>query len=73
MVPEQKRKNKDFEWLSKNMYKLQQKHSGKVVAVVNKHASIGKDAIEAYKISKQQYPDNEPVMAAIPTKDALLL
>ena len=73
MVPEQKRKHQDFEWLGKNMRKLQQKHAGKIVAVVNKHASIGKDAIEAYKISRQQYPDNEPVMAAIPTKDALLL
>ena len=73
MVPEQKRKHQDFEWLGKNMHKLQQKYAGKIVAVVNKHASIGKDAIEAYKISRQQYPDNEPVMAAIPTKDALLL
>lgn len=73
MVPEQKRKEQDFEWLSKNMCKLQQKYAGKVAAIVNKHASIGKDAIEAYNKSKKQYPDNEPVLAAIPTKDSLLL
>lgn len=73
MVPEQKRKHQDFIWLSKNMCKLQQKHAGKVAAIVNEHASIGKNAIEAYERSKELYPDNEPLLAAIPTKDSLLL
>jgi hypothetical protein len=73
MVPEQKRKLADFVWLGENMPRLQQKYAGKVAAIVNKHATIGKNAIEAYEKSRQRYPDNEPVLAAIPTKNSLLL
>ena len=73
MVPEQKRKHNDFVWLGRNMPKLQEKYAGKVVAIVNKHVSIGKDAIEAYNRSKKMFPENEPLMSVVPTKDCLLL
>ncbi len=73
MIPEEKRKHKDFEWLNKNMHKLQQKYKGKFIAVVNKHVSAGNTAIEAYNESKKIYPDNEPFMDIVPTKECLLL
>jgi hypothetical protein len=73
MVPEQKRKHQDFEWLGKNMHKLQLKHVGKYIAVVNKHVSFGNTLIEAYNKSKKLYPDNEPLLDVVPSKDTLLL
>jgi hypothetical protein len=73
MVPEQKRKHKDFVWLGKNMRKLQEKYAGKVIAIVNKHVSAGKNVIEAYNLSKQLFPQNEPLMSIVPSKDCLLL
>jgi hypothetical protein len=73
MVPQEKRQHGDFLWLSKNMHKLQQKYAGKVVAVVNKHVSAGSNAIEAYNKSTKSYPGQEPVLAAVPAKDSLLL
>ena len=73
MVPEQKRKHDDFIWLGKNMHKLQQRNVGKYIAVVNKHVSFGDTLIEAYNKSKEIYPDNEPLLDVVPTKDCLLL
>jgi hypothetical protein len=73
MVPQEKRQHGDFLWLSKNMYKLQQKYAGQVVAVVDKHVNFGKNAIEAYDKSRKAYPGQEPLLAAIPSKDTLLL
>ena len=73
MVPQEKRKHQDFLWLSKNMKKLQEKYAGKVVAIVNKHISIGRNAIEAYNKSKKHYPGQEPLMASVPSKECLLL
>ena len=73
MVPEQKIKHKDFIWLGKNMYKLQNKYAGKFIAVVNGHVNAGKDAIEAYNKSKKEFPDNEPLMDIVPSKECLLL
>ena len=73
MVPQEKRQHGDFLWLGKNMHKLQQKYAGKVVAVVDKHVNVGKNAIEAYNKSRKAYPEQEPLMAAVPSKDTLLL
>lgn len=73
MVPQKQRKHNDFVWLGKNMFKLQQRHSGEVVAVVNKHAYFGKDVIVAYNKSKIHFPGQEPVLSVVPTKDSLLL
>lgn len=73
MVPQEKRQHQDFVWLGKNMRKLQEKYAGKFVAVVNKHVSFGKDAIEAYKKSRTNYPEQEPLMSVVPSKDCLLL
>ena len=73
MVPEQKRKHQDFEWLGKNMHKLQQDHAGQYIAVVNKHVSFGDTLISAYDKSKRLYPDNEPLLDVVPSKDCLLL
>ena len=80
MVPEQKRKHADFVWLGKNMYKLQDKYAGKFIAVValanedkDNAPAGGKDAIEAYNKSRKEFPENEPVMDIVPTKDCLLL
>lgn len=73
MVPQEKRKHQDFVWLSKNMPKLQQKYAGKVIAVVNKHVSVGGNAVEAYNKSRKNYPEQEPLMATVPTKECLLL
>lgn len=73
MVPQEKRKHLDFVWLSKNMPKLQQRYAGKIVAVVNKQVSIGSNAVEAYKKSKKNYPEQEPLLAVVPTKECLLL
>jgi hypothetical protein len=73
MVPQEKRQHGDFLWLSKNMHKLQQKYAGKVVAVVDKHINVGKNAIEAYNKSRKVYPEQEPLLAAVPSKDCLLL
>ena len=70
---EKKRIDRDFLWLGKNMPKLQEKYSGRIVAVVNKHISPGSTALEAYNKSKVRFPKNEPLMAAIPTKECLLL
>jgi len=73
MVPEEKRKHRDFEWLNKNMHKLQQKHVGKFIAVVNKHVSIGTTAIEAYNKSKAMFPKQEPLLDVVPSRECLLL
>jgi len=73
MVPQEKRKHSDFIWLSKNMPKLQLKYAGKVAAVVNKHISIGNNAIDAYNKSKKAHPTAEPLLSAIPSKNTLLL
>jgi hypothetical protein len=73
MVPEQARKEKDFDWLNKNIYKLQDKYGGKYIAVVNGHFNLGNTATSAYKKSKREFPDNEPVMDVIPSKECLLL
>ncbi|MBU0630880.1 MAG: hypothetical protein KKC80_08225 [Candidatus Margulisbacteria bacterium] len=73
MIPQQKRKHADFEWLNKNIHKLQAKHSGKFIAVVNKQVNLGKTAIEAYQKSKDQFPDQEPLMDVIPSRECLLL
>jgi len=55
------------------MHKLQQKYAGKVVAVVDKHINVGSNAIEAYNKSRKAYPGQEPLLAAVPAKDSLLL
>ena len=55
------------------MQKLQQKYAGKIVAIVNKHINVGNNATEAYDKSKKNYPDQEPLMSAIPSKECLLL
>ncbi|OGC18953.1 hypothetical protein A2526_04415 [candidate division WOR-1 bacterium RIFOXYD2_FULL_36_8] len=73
MVPQQKRKHSDFNWLNKNMHKLQNSYAGKVIAVVNKTVSAGKTALEAYNKSKKLFPFQEPLMSAVPSKDCLLL
>ena len=73
MVPQERRKHQDFIWLGKNMQKLQQKYAGKIVAIVNKHINVGNNATEAYDKSKKNYPDQEPLMSAIPSKECLLL
>lgn len=73
MVPQKARKHRDFLWLGKNMMHLQEKHAGEVVAVVNKHASFGKNAIEAYNKSRKLFPDQEPVFDVVPSKDCLIL
>ena len=73
MVPEKARKERDFDWLNKNMHKLQNKYVGKFVAVVNGHFSVGNTATAAYNKSKKEFPDNEPVLDVVPSKECLLL
>lgn len=73
MVPEQARKERDFDWLSENMHRLQNKYAGKFIAVVNKHVNVGNTAVSAYNKSKKEFPTNEPVMDIVPTKECLLL
>lgn len=74
MVPEEKRLKEDFEWLLKNTVTLQQKNCGKFIAIVNKQvAGIGKSAKEAYDKSKASFPNNEPLLDLVPSKDFLLL
>lgn len=73
MIPQEKRKHSDFIWLGKNMSKLQRKYAGKFVAVVKGNISIGKNAIEAYNKSKKIFPEQEPLLAIIPSPDSLLL
>jgi hypothetical protein len=73
MPKDKKRIHMDFEWLGKNMKKLQQKYAGKVIAIVNKHISVGSNAIRAYNASKRYYPDQEPLLTVVPTKECLLL
>lgn len=70
---EKKRIHSDFEWLNKNMFRLQAKFPGKFIAVVNKHVSTGKDALDAYNKSKKLFPKFEPLLDIVPTKDTLLL
>ena len=73
MVPEQERKHSDFIWLNKNMYKLQKKHSGKFIAVVNKNINVGNTAIAAYNKSKKEFPEKEPLMDMVPSEECLVL
>ncbi|MFH1617715.1 MAG: DUF5678 domain-containing protein [Candidatus Margulisiibacteriota bacterium] len=73
MVPEEKRIHNDFEWLRKNMHKLQEKYAGRFIAVVNEHISVGNTATAAYGKSKKQFPENEPLMDIVPSKECLLL
>jgi len=73
MVPQEERKHKDFEWLNKNMLKLQQKYAGRFIAVVNRHVSVGNSAADAYNKSKKLFPEQEPLMDIVPSKECLLL
>lgn len=74
MTKEEKRLNDDFNWLVKNMSTIQKKSTGKFIAVINKHiAGIGKSAKEAYQKAKKAYPDKEPLLDLVPTKEFLLL
>lgn len=73
MSPEEQRIHEDFEWLNKNMYKLQGKYMGKFIAVVNQQVSIGNTATAAYAESKKRFPKNEPLIDIVPSKDCLLL
>ena len=71
---EEDRINQDFQWLVKNMIKFQKKYAGKWVAVVNKKiAGIGKTAVEAYKKAKKLFPQNEPLLDVVPTRECLIL
>lgn len=71
---EEKRINNDFKWLAKNMIKLQKKHAGQWVAVVSKKiAGMGKTAIEAYKKAKKKFPNNEPLLDVVPSRECLIL
>lgn len=73
MAIQEKRIHEDFEWLNKNMHKLQQKYVGKFIAVVNKFVCVGNTAMEAYRKSKKKFPDQEPLMDIVPSKECLLL
>lgn len=74
MVPDSKRLKGDFEWLSKNMIKLQKHYSGMFVAVIDKRvAGRGKTALEAYNKAKKNNPEKEPLMDLVPSKEFLLL
>lgn len=74
MVPEEKRLKEDFKWLVKNTASLQKNNAGSFIAIVNKKvAGIGKSAIEAYKKAKKAYPNNEPLLDMVPSKEFLLL
>mgnify|MGYP006871774432 CR=1 FL=1 len=74
MVPQEKRLKEDFQWLVKNTAALQQKNAGKFIAVIDKHvAGIGKTAKEAYEKAKKAFPDKEPLLDMVPSKEFLLL
>jgi hypothetical protein len=74
MVPDRKRLKGDFEWLSKNMIKLQERYAGMFVAVIDKRvAGRGKTAVEAYNKAKRNNPKKEPLMDLVPSKEFLLL
>ncbi|MFH1386910.1 MAG: DUF5678 domain-containing protein [bacterium] len=73
MVPQEQRKHQDFIWLGKHMPSLQQKYAGKVVAIVKKDVSVGKDAVEAYNRSQKKHPGQEPLLSVIPSEECLLL
>lgn len=73
MVPEQARKHRDFQWLGRNMYKLQKKYSGKFIAVVNQKVSVGDTATAAYNKSRKLFPNNEPIMDMVPSEECLIL
>ena len=73
MIPEEQRIHKDFEWLNKNMYKLQEEYMGKFIAVVNQQVSIGNTATAAYEESRRKFPENEPLIDIVPSKDCLFL
>jgi hypothetical protein len=71
---EKKRINSEFKWLSRNMRNIQKKHAGKWIAVVNgKITGFGKTAIEAYRKSKRLYPQYEPLIDLVPTRQCLFL
>jgi hypothetical protein len=55
------------------MHKLQKKFAGKFIAVVDKHVTVGKSAVEAYEKSQQKFPGFEPLMDIVPSKECLLL
>lgn len=71
---EKKRINQDFQWLARNMVKLQKKYAGRWVAIVNqKIVGIGKSAVEVYKKAKKSFPQNEPLLDVVPTRECLIL
>ncbi|MFH1386932.1 MAG: DUF5678 domain-containing protein [bacterium] len=75
MIKEEKERiDKDYKWLLINMIKLQKKHSGKWIAVVNKQiAGMGKTAGLAYNQAKKRFPQNEPLLDVVPSTECLIL
>lgn len=71
---EKLRIDEDFGWLTENMFKLQKRYPGQWIAVVKKKiAGVGKTAREAYNKAKKMFPQNEPLLDVVPTRECLIL
>jgi hypothetical protein len=66
--------SRDFNWLAKNTKRIQNKYSGKWIAVVNGSITgFGSSASQAYKTSKKRFPEYEPLLDIVPTRHCLFL